>query len=349
MNLDLDVMQAAHENSLMNLSNLAFGEEGERAARSLLKALPRIHQRVPVEMLPNGLVVFVAIDETYCLAGQAAATPSLDSVVAYPHDALTIQVSGDGYRLVHERVAIDALPSAVSYSFSQPSSEHWHLAGDTHPVFNPLPDQPSSFATPLFTELEEALSAYAVRKVLHCRCSILQDGWLSDDRVFWRQRPEEQIRRSLEHHLDSALRAVVVEVEHVVDETKEADIHVHWPISNRAALIECKWMGVSASAPDGEGARRITRMGPQDAREGLTQVADYLDRKRPRSVDRSYMGYLVVIDGRRHGASHPDNGRVLTQAELLEFEHKEVEGWPDDALGRTDIRHPYRMFCRPKI
>jgi hypothetical protein len=347
MSLDLDIMRSLHENSVAAAAVRAHGPGADDLVRRLLSALPTVHAQLPVQMLPNGLVVFVALDDADATEEASGTVPDLRGVLAYPHEGFTVQVTSDGYRVRPAATAVEDLPNAIAYRFTHPRLETWHVDGQELVVVNPTTDQPSVFASPLFTKLEEALDHYAHALVLDCRCLTLQAAWLDDRRVYWKQRPEEEIRRSLEQHLVSALRAVV-EVEHVVDERKEADVLVFWAFSTQGAIIECKWLGVSASTPDASAARKITRFSPAEAVAGLGQLADYLDRKRARAAGRSFRGHLVVIDGRRRRAADPDDGRVFTPADLVHYEHRDIT-WPAELLARTDVAAPRRMFCRPKL
>lgn len=348
MRLDLEVMHEVHQSNVTAAAARTFGSDGDELARRLLVALPYVHANLPLELLPDGLVVFVAVDDGAVLAESSSDLLGLESVQAHPYRGFTVQVTRAGYRVLPSVVDPTSLPLSVSYHFAHPRQETWRVGGEESPVFNPLQDWPSSFATPLFTKLEEALDDYALKMVQECRCLILTRGWLNEKRIYWRQKPEEEVRRSLEAHLASSLRDAIVEVEHIVDESKEVDVIVQWSFSKNVALIECKWMGVSTSEPGVSGKRLKTRFGPADAVSGLQQLGDYLDRQRTRAAGRSLKGHLVVIDGRRRGTGDPDDGRTYSQEDLLYYEHRDIV-WPERLLARTDLARPRRMFCRPRL
>lgn len=349
MTLNLDVMRAVHENSVQSFVFETLGTDGQEVASRLADRLPTIHAALDVDLLPQGLFAFAAPEGTPALPGFSDVLDDLASLDPYPRSSYTVEVLEKGFRVKPNSTTPARFPDgAVGYSFTHPAAEQWHVGDQARDVFNPTTDQSTVFGTLVFTDLERALNDYYQKKVRECRCTILAAGWVDHTRIYWRQKPEIQVRRSLENFLDSCLRAVV-EVEHIVDEDKEVDVVVFWNNPRRGALIECKWMGVSASDKDGNGRRKITKFGPADARKGFGQIADYLDRKRPRAGDRTFKGYLVVIDGRRRGAGDPDDGRVFTVDDLMHFEHAGVQDWDADLLARTDLAQPRVMFCRPRL
>lgn len=170
----------------------AHGSAADDLVRRLLSALPKIHAHLPLEMLPDGIVVFVALDDSHAFSEASATIPDLHGVLAYPHNGFTVQVTPSGFRVRTATVAVEDLPPSIAYRFAHPRLETWHVDGQTLVVLNPTTDQPSAFATPLFTKLEEALDHYARAQVLECRCLTLQGAWLDEQRVYWKQRPEEQ-------------------------------------------------------------------------------------------------------------------------------------------------------------
>lgn len=351
MMLDLDLMRKVHETSIQSIALDVIGEDGQELASRLAASLPLIHAALDVDLLPDGLFVFAASEEVAQsnLTNYSAVIPDLLSLDPYPRSAFTVEVLKSGYRVRPSATNPRDFPEkSIGYSFTHGGGEQWHVGTRSCDVFNPSPDRSSVFAALVFSELKTALGDYARRQVQNCRCPILAEGWLDEDRIFWRQRPEIQIRRSLESFLVSRLRAVV-QVEHIVDEDKEVDVVVFWKTPLRGALIECKWLGVSASEPDQAGVRKISRFTPAYARSGFAQLADYLDRKRARADGYTFKGYLVVVDGRRWGASDPDAGKSFTNDELMKFEFAGVQDWPTELIQRTDLAEPDVMFCRPKL
>ncbi|WP_157886152.1 hypothetical protein [Mycobacteroides saopaulense] len=342
-------MQKVHNETLLSALPEDSGTQGEETVLRLVRALPHIHAELPVDLLPNGLIVFTVIDDDASSPlAHLEVLMTLEMRTTHPHREFTVEVTDNGgYRLSTSLIDLDLLSNAIVYKYTHPAVETWHVAGQIRPVFNPVAGK-SIFATPLFTKLEEALVSYSERQVSECRCQILQNAWLDARRLIWKRRPEVFVRRSLEQHLVSSLRAVV-EVEHVVDETKPVDIHVHWPLSTQAALIECKWMGTSASDKGADGKRKVTDFGPSTAVMGLGQLADYLDRKRSRTDGRNYKGYLAVVDGRRKGVSvdsAEDDSKDYQVEDLFHYEYSAID-WPEHLISRPDIGPPLRAFCRP--
>lgn len=349
MTLNMDLMRGVHEQSIQSAVFERLGDDGLALATRLAEQLPTVHAALDVDLLPDGLFVFASPSDADGMDGFSTVLADLSSINPYPRLGYTVEVLANGFRVRPEATPPGEYPPAsVGYSFTHPSSELWHIGDDSLTVFNPTTDQTTVFGALVFTDLERALDEYSRRKVRECRCNDLGRAWLDDSRIYWRQRPEIQVRRSVESHLNSRLRAVV-EVEHIVDEDKEVDVVVFWNNPRRGALIECKWLGKSASEPDEHGHRKITTFGPKDARDGFAQLADYLDRKRPRADDRTFKGYLVVIDGRRRGTSNPDNAREFTVDDLMKYEHTGVRDWDPNLLARTDLAEPRVMFCRPRF
>ncbi len=347
MRLDLDLMHKIHEQSLQGLVARKIGDHAEPLARRLAERLVFVHGALDVDLLPDGLVVFTCPDDAR-VPGFSADLSDLTSVDPYPHRGFTVQVLEAGFRVRPGWTEVASLPGqAVAYTFAHPREEAWYAEGESAEVINPQVGVTSAFATRVFASFDEALDHYASALVRECRCLVLAEGWLDDRRIFWRQRPEIQIRRSVEQYLASALRAVV-EVEHIVDEDKEVDVYVYWNTPMRGAFVECKWLGTSASEPGLDGRRKITRFGPKDARDGLAQLADYLDRQRPRASGRSFKGYLLVVDGRRWGANNPDADAAYSNENLLRYEHQTID-WPPALLARSDLGTPRLMFCRPRL
>lgn len=348
MKLDQGRMARIHGDNLASAVRSAHGEVGMDGMRLLLEALPRIHDVLPVDTLAEGLVVYVLAPGVEVPDVFGEATPALDVLhVASADRGFTILISG---RYFHYHPSIVSIPDdnwLVGYRISVTTGEQWLVQDKKIPVFNPVPDYPSAFAAPFFTQLEAALEHYAAELVARSRCWVLKQAWTTPERIFWVQRPEEYIRRSLEQYLAGTLGDAVVEVEHVVDEVKEVDIIVNWRSSRRAALIECKWMGVSFSEVRDDGTRARTVFSQQAARKGMLQLADYLDRHRERAAGRSFVGHLVVIDGRRGRVGHPDSPpSERDQADLFKYQHRRVK-WPSELVQRSDMGKAFRMFCAP--
>jgi len=150
------------------------------------------------------------------------------------------------------------------------------------------------------------------------------------------------MRNSLEQHLRSSLRGdVEIRPEQVVDEGNPVDIKVTWQFSNRLALIEIKWLGKSKNSEDQITAKYYDKR----AREGAEQLADYLERNKPRASVHITRGYLVIIDGRRYRMS--DDAEAINQINGFYYENREVEFDPKFHEVRRDFEPPIRMFVEP--
>jgi hypothetical protein len=149
------------------------------------------------------------------------------------------------------------------------------------------------------------------------------------------------MRNSLTQFLKHTLRGnVEVRPEQIVNATRPVDIKVTWFMSNRLALIEIKWIGASKGKKG-----KLTKRFDGRAREGASQLADYLDANGVQAPAHESRGYLVVLDGRR-GTLKSSTTHINT-ANGFKYEGKEISYSPEFHNKRSDFEVPFRMFIEP--
>jgi hypothetical protein len=243
--------------------------------------------------------------------------------------------------------------SAIVYSYTLANDdgiEEIVLPGQRVRIPNPN-GYPSAFASPTFWELEDALDWYRDRLARRGTCKILKTAWADDGedrRLVFVNHPEVIMRESLAQHLRSSLRdhqAVRVNEEQNQSETEPVDIEVTWSLTTHIALIEVKWVGKCLN----ETGDALATYAYTDARarDGLSQLADYLDDAYERNPGHDIHGYLVVFDGRRRAVTQwrPD---VVSGSDAWHYETQELD-YRDEIPDREDFQPPRRFYLEPRI
>jgi hypothetical protein len=194
----------------------------------------------------------------------------------------------------------------------------------------------SIFVKTTYGSLEVALRKYRLTQVRNSSCYLFREVWADAKRLFLKTKPEADMRRSLTNYLRSVMDAEVMP-EQNVDDTHPVDIKVTFPLTNRRALIEIKWMGDSHTA-----GGRLLRYRPARAREGAKQLVDYLDGIKSSAPSFNHRGYLVVIDARRRGLAKGVTS--ITPAQAAYYETRSVS-YDAAMLARSDFAAPRRLFA----
>jgi hypothetical protein len=325
-----------------------FGPGGGAMVGRLIDRVRAIYQVMSPEQLTTGLTVvepFNSDEEPTCAA------------LIVGHDLQGVEELPDHYR---EGVTVVPMPGAILrtsddvlapdavaetdavYHFHPQHGETIQVAGRAFVPANPV-GLLSVFAAPTFSTLEKALRRYAIDFARYGVLGGLGDIWRDDSHLMFHESPEEAMRRSLESFLVATLREIRdidIRPETPVDESHPIDLRVVFTHTNRTALVEIKWMGDSADAAGG------SRVQHRDARAkaGAKQLADYLDRDKPRSTGHIVLGYLVVYDARRRGIT-PESTSV-SEADGMHYKSQEIE-FQTDILARSDFETPLRMFMEP--
>jgi hypothetical protein len=203
----------------------------------------------------------------------------------------------------------------------------------------------SAFARPTFLSLETALEHYRQRVARTCQCRHLEDAIFDPPRrLYWKAKPEIDMRRSLFKYLYDVLSAdAEIRPEQVVDESHPVDIKVTWNFVNRLALIEIKWVGDSRN-PNGTPA---TSYRDARARSGAQQLANYLDANRQLVPTFHTKGYLVVFDARRKALG--EGVLTINAQQGRHYERREIAYDPQFHRDRSDFAKPVRLFVEPVL
>jgi hypothetical protein len=259
-------------------------------------------------------------------------------------EGFVLEITASGARRLWGSLGIDVAAlsqDAVVYVYED-GAEYFHAKGESKQVRNVYLGSQSLFAIPTFEDLREALIHYRRHLVRTSRCAVFRTAWFDQNRLFYKGGPEATIRRSLELCLVSTLRGnAEVRPEQNVDESHPVDIRVTFQLSNRVALLEIKWLGKSKHL-DGTLATEYTEA---RAREGATQLADYLDANRQYAPAQPTRGYLVVVDGRRRGLT--DGSETVSTEDGFHYADQEIAFDPEYHKTRQDFEEPIRMFSEP--
>jgi len=192
--------------------------------------------------------------------------------------------------------------------------------------------------------LNDILNNYSLTHIYNSSCEHFKNVWADEKRIYFINKPEKTMHKSLREYLKSNLRGINVEVisEYNLNARKPVDIRVHWKTANRCALIEIKWLGVSM---DKEKKRISTPYTKSRAIDGAKQLKEYLDLAESDSPGIITKGYLVVIDGRRK-IDRKKILKIISEKDGLYYQSIEIN-YPDEYKSITNFEPPLRMFTRP--
>ena len=197
-----------------------------------------------------------------------------------------------------------------------------------------------------FNILENELYDYSIYKILNSSCALFNKSWADCKRIYFKNKPENEMQISLSEYLKSTLRnSTEVVREYNLNAKKPVDICIHWGAANRSALIEIKWLGVSLSEDKRE---KSTEYSNKRAADGMQQLKEYLDLVARDNPTRIAKGYLVIIDGRRKGISKKIIS-VISEKNGSHYESKDISIPEDYNYSKTihNFESPIRMFVRP--
>jgi hypothetical protein len=349
MTLNLDRMRLIAENLYITAIESAFGEEGQKALRTLIDTLMQLYRVHDPAERHNSLALFIRPDAPNATVSVGKSPRyELASVASIMHeldDPCVVEITQSGAFRIFAAEDYDphALSSeAIVYTYDN-KVEHVLVAGKFYRLINPAENFASIFVRPTFGSLEAALERYRTHVAPDTSCFILAEAWSDEKRLFLKAKPESTIRRSLHQHLRTLFAEAEVRPEQIVDESHPVDIKVTWPDTNRRALIEIKWLGGSRNA-DGTLATHYTEA---RAREGAKQLADYLDGNKTAGPGLSTKGYLVVFDARRRGLSEVSTS--VTGDDGLHYRDREIRFDPEYHKIRGDFAAPVRCFANPVL
>jgi hypothetical protein len=340
------------------------GEAGTNSLKAVLALARELYRFRSPEGFSDGLVIF------HVLPDGAPALPIEESqtvpdVQSLPEDVdgTAIEILPSGGLRVWSASAVDPqllATHAVVYAFGVAAIggaetdgadfEAIILPDGPAPVPNPV-GYPSALAPPTFWNLEEALDYYATHLAARSTCKILKTVWAqeaADRRLVLRNHPEVVMRESLAQHLRSSVRdtkLVRVLEEQNVSETEPVDIEVSWSLTSHIALIEVKWLGKCLN--DTGDALASYSYSDGRARDGVRQLADYLDEFRERTPGHEIRGYLVVYDARRWGVTTWEPGEI-TSENAWYYANRDID-YLDAIPDRSDFKPPRRLYLEPRI
>lgn len=346
--LDLETMRRIAEGTFVPRVHDAHGQPGTLALRHVIGFLLQFYGHLDPEMVTGVLYVVRLLreEDSAALAGALSGSfwteKRIDRLPLRAPDVLVIELLDGGILRVRENGTVDenaASRVALVYRYRS-QQEHFILQGQALAIENPAAIHASVFARPTFSFLRDALFDYRDRFARLSTCFILQTAWAEDARLFFKPKPEFLIRRSLSQHLATVLRDAEVRPEQNVDETHPIDIKVTWTFTTRLGIIEIKWLGKSR-----ENDSITTTYTESRALEGARQLADYLDANRRYAPKRDTLGYLVIIDARRHGLG--PGSTAVSRANGMYYDDREITYDPPYHQLRDDFAPPIRMFVEP--
>lgn len=234
------------------------------------------------------------------------------------------------------------IPTDFVYQYT-PQKESFHTISKTCDLPK-VGGTDSCFSISTFKELDEALSHYKISVVKNAACPHIAAALYSDDRIFFKPKPEYLLRDSLVYFLRIRLRGEGLEVrpEQVVDTSHPVDVKIIWGFTNHIALIEIKWLGKSLNKETG----KFTNCSANRAQAGAAQLVNYLDANKIQVPNHTTIGYLVVFDLRRRRTN-----KRTTQISIedgLWYQNREIDYEVQYHKIRKDFAKPIRMFIAPQ-
>lgn len=345
MDMNIDTMRKMQTDLYIPRVIEVFGNEAVEVLEKLLGVIVQIYRRIDPGLRTSPLVVFCEVQPTVITLPTILYNLGNPDLLQHEvDDACAVQVVGSESLHVRALDVIDVIElskTAIVYRYHN-HEEQIIVSGRTFRLSNPAKGYPSTFCRPTFTRLIEALRDYHVRSARDSSCQLLQDVWANQgQRWHFRVKPEETMRKSLTQYLNNVLQDAEVRPEQMVDESHPVDIKVTWLTSSLRAIIEIKWLGDSM---DGTGKVKTCYRDAR-AREGATQLAEYLDGSRTHGSNVRTRGYLVIFDGRRRGLS--ETMAPLSHENGMHYRDQHIIYAPDYNAQRDDFEVPVRMFLNP--
>ncbi|MGW9050824.1 hypothetical protein ACWGOT_11970 [[Kitasatospora] papulosa] len=324
-----------------------LGDEGLINLRKFLPKIKAIYSAIDYESISKSLTVFRKLTDEITLPSQQCYRITEPAELAMHNEGvLTIQVlQNDELLVVKDEYDLEQISQgAIVYRFTPTAGEKFWVNAEEAQVPS-MSGYPLLFATPSFRDLSEALDHYKSHIARPSECAILSDLWREEGRVMWKPAPEANMQRSLYFYLKCTLRDGHPDIrqETPVDEKNPVDLEVQWSGSNRIALIEVKWLGRTGTLNPPKIGSEYTAV---RAKEGLAQLADYLDRSRSRAPFKDRRGYLVIFDARRKLVKADTS--VLDRSNGFHYRDAHID-FQADILDRHDIAPPVRCFCEPSL
>ncbi|MFJ2475502.1 hypothetical protein ACIOWI_21295 [Streptomyces sp. NPDC087659] len=346
MNVSDAMRDIVREHFVVRVSD-EMGNDGMATLKDFLPKVRSVYSAIDYESISQTLTVFCNLADSIPLPLQEAyALQDPAELAMHNEGVLTLQVRANGELLLWKREADLAIlaKGAILYRYSKREGERFWVDGEEAKVPN-MTGYPLLFATPSFRDLADALRHYSTHIARPSECAILGGLWREEGRVMWKPAPESSMQRSLYYYLKCTLRDGHPDIrqETPVDDKNPVDLEVQWSGSNRIALIEVKWLGRSGTLNPARITKEFTAV---RAKEGLAQLADYLDRSRDRAPYKDRRGYLIVFDARRRRVKA--DTMILSREDGFHYRDRHIDYQPE-ILARHDIASPVRCFCDPSF
>lgn len=310
----------------------------------LIKIVREIYKYLEPNHFDGKLIVFTTLGNTNILnEADAIKVTNKDILINKSSGINVMQIKSNGILLLWEDIDITDIyetSDALFYCYEN-EAEYFCVNNNKIDIINHY--NCSSVFSIRYHELKEALDNYKIDQILHSSCEILKTCWHDDNRIFFKNGPEETMQKSLLQYLRNRLRGVEAVREYNLGASKPVDIRVYWKNANRAALIELKWLGKSKN-DDGEFSTKYSR---SRACSGMKQLKEYLDLDAQDTPTCITKGYLVVIDGRRRRAGVDTT--EISCSDGLHYQDKELDIPDENRYFETiqNFEKPIRMFARP--
>lgn len=341
-----------------------FGDIGVNKLSFLMDRLRLFYQNYPIENVSCSLTFIIKVDDTISnpilsttqLKGKRQLL-SLDDVHVHLNSlsgkSVIFQILGDGtYELCYAEshpvfVKDELLNNHIIYCFSN-QKEIFYIGDYVDEVIPISPLFPSTFCTPTYHTLNDALNTYYLKMARESTCKILQNIWYGNatgPRLLLNNKPEYIMRNSLTQALSMTLKDADVRAEQNTDESKPVDIKISWLHSKATALIEIKWLGSSVKVSPKDPSKPYTTYSDSRAHDGAHQLINYIDNEYTSSPDRIPQAYLVIFDARRNNLKGPDD--TIAKEDAFHFENEDIVY--DEKFDSLDyFNKPLRFYLRPR-
>lgn len=329
------------------MAEAEFGKKGVDAIFEIMEILRELYQYVEPMRIKGAIVVFRPIYRNEKLEKQTEfyQCSDFDILSRQAVDGIVLELRDNGLRYIHIKNSLsltELAKTSVVYKY-QDGEEYFYAGSQQKPVIRLDRTALSQFCGHTFFTLNEALHRFADTCVRYTSCRIFEKVWADKNRLFFRSKPESDMRRSLEQFLKASLGAgYEVRPEQVMDESHPVDIKVTKKISNRLMIIEIKWLGDSLN----DKGEISTSWRDGRANDGAKQLADYLEQNKIQAPLDVTQGYYVVIDARRRGLN--SKSTMISRDDGLYYVDLEIEFEQEYHKIREDFYPPYRMFAEPK-
>lgn len=350
MDINLEKLRGIISQNYVAYATSIFGVKGADAVEELTSTITKLYRFKDPGVRKHPLVIFKKISSGNLFASSSnQITPiyiisDLQRINHELDDACTIEIAENNLNIfpLNTDEVMSLSNDSIVYIFDN-KIEKIIIKGKVFTLVRLSSSLDSIFARPTFSSLREALENFRLNTVCNTGCHILAEAWSSENRIFFKVKPEWRMRRSLEQFLKNVFPNAEIRPEQNVDETHPVDIKVTWPDANQRAIIEIKWLGQSVN----ELGAITTKYLDSRARDGAKQLAEYLDSSHSSAPRFQTRGYLVVFDARRKGLV--GGMTQIATANGLYYRDREIVYNPEFHKIRNDFDEPFRMFAEPKV